>query len=113
MQKRLFYAKIWCVKFYFACIISVRSAPYEKREGSGSGSVPLTNESGTGKPKNMRIPKTDFSLLLNWYRCSSTEGIAAKINYFGRLCDVNATGKAGFHKSADFTILHNFSAGVT
>ncbi len=30
---------------------------YEKREGSvsGSGSIPLTNGSGSGRPKNMRI----------------------------------------------------------
>ncbi len=29
---------------------------YEKREGSGSRSIPLTNGSGSGRPKNMRIP---------------------------------------------------------
>jgi hypothetical protein len=41
---------------------------YEKREGSraGSGSVPLTNGSASGRPKNMRIlrtriPNTDFT----------------------------------------------------
>ncbi len=28
---------------------------YEKKEGSGSGSVPLTNGSGSGRPQNMRI----------------------------------------------------------
>jgi hypothetical protein len=28
---------------------------YEKREGSGAGSVPLTNRSGSGRPINMRI----------------------------------------------------------
>jgi hypothetical protein len=33
------------VKFYFASIISVRLHLYEKREGSGAGSVPLTNGS--------------------------------------------------------------------
>jgi hypothetical protein len=28
---------------------------FEKREGSGFGFVPLTNGSGSGRPKNMRI----------------------------------------------------------
>jgi hypothetical protein len=44
------------LKFYFSIIISVRSL-YEKREGSGSraGYGPLTNGSGSGRPKNMRI----------------------------------------------------------
>jgi hypothetical protein len=28
---------------------------YEKREGSGARSAPLTNGSGSGRPKNMRI----------------------------------------------------------
>jgi hypothetical protein len=28
---------------------------YEKREGFEAGSVPLTNGSGSGRPKNMRI----------------------------------------------------------
>jgi hypothetical protein len=39
---------------YFASIISVRSALYEKREGSGARSKPLTNGSVSGRPKNMR-----------------------------------------------------------
>ena len=33
---------------------------YEKREGSGS--VTLTNGSGTGRPKHTRIPNTDLKL---------------------------------------------------
>ncbi len=38
---------------------------YEKREGSGAGSVPLTNGSGSGRPKNIRIriPNTVFNSL--------------------------------------------------
>jgi hypothetical protein len=43
------------LKFYFLGIISVRSNIYEKREGSGSGSAPLSNGSESGRPKNMRI----------------------------------------------------------
>ncbi len=38
------------LKFYFASISSVRSHLYKKREGSGSGSVPLTKGSGCGSP---------------------------------------------------------------
>jgi hypothetical protein len=38
----------FCVKIYFASSIAVRSTPYEK--GEGSGSVPLTNESGVRSP---------------------------------------------------------------
>jgi hypothetical protein len=38
---------------------------YEKREGSGSGSIPLTNGSGPGSPKNMRfrIPNTGTKII--------------------------------------------------
>jgi hypothetical protein len=45
-----------CVKMLF-CRHFFQSAQhiYEKREGSGVGSAPLTNESGSGRPKNMRI----------------------------------------------------------
>jgi hypothetical protein len=47
------------LKYYFASIISVHLTRYvyEKKEGSGAGpgSVPLTNGSGSGRPKNMRI----------------------------------------------------------
>jgi hypothetical protein len=43
------------LKFYFAGIVSVRSNIHKKRDGSGAGSVPLTNVSKSGRPKNMRI----------------------------------------------------------
>ncbi len=43
------------LKFYFAGIVHSAHHVYEKREGSGSGSVPLTNGSGSGRSKNMRI----------------------------------------------------------
>jgi hypothetical protein len=38
---------------------------FEKREGSGPGSVPLTNRNGSGRPKNMRsrISNTVFLML--------------------------------------------------
>jgi hypothetical protein len=60
------------LKCYFAGIISVHSNIYDKREGSGSisESTPLTNGSGSGRPKNMwilqiqirfRIPNTAYS----------------------------------------------------
>ncbi len=41
------------LKFYFTSIISVCSTPFrDEKEGSGSGSIPLTN--GSGWPKNMK-----------------------------------------------------------
>jgi hypothetical protein len=54
--RNLIFCENFVLKFYFSSIISVRSTPhlYEKTEGSGtgagSGSVPLTNESGSGMP---------------------------------------------------------------
>jgi hypothetical protein len=56
---KLTFAKIFMLKFYFASII------YEKREGSGAGSIPLTYGSGSGRPENMlilriRIPNTAY-----------------------------------------------------
>ncbi len=48
---------------------------YEKREGSGSragsGSVPLTNGSGSGRPKNIqiRIPNTDAHSINDYQIC--------------------------------------------
>jgi len=53
------------LKFNFSSIISVPQHHYEKREGSGAGSgagsTPLTNGSGSGRPKNIRIPNTVWS----------------------------------------------------
>ncbi len=44
------------VNIFFESILLVHSTPlYEKREGSGSGSVPLTNVPGSGRAENMRI----------------------------------------------------------
>jgi hypothetical protein len=52
-SKKIYFLLKFCVKFYFAGIF-FQSAQhiYEKREGSGagSGSAPLTNGSGFGKP---------------------------------------------------------------
>ncbi len=57
--------KKFVLKLYFASLIAVRPLNtliiIIKREGSGAGSwSPLNNESGSGRPKNMRIriPKT-------------------------------------------------------
>ncbi len=46
---------------------------YEKRERSWSGSIPLTNGSATGRPKNMRIlpiriPTQNQTVKLKWTR---------------------------------------------
>ncbi len=46
-QRFNFLLKYFVLKSYFASIISVRSHLYEKREGSGAGSVPLANGSGS------------------------------------------------------------------
>jgi hypothetical protein len=47
---------------------------YEKREGSGAESVPLTNEFGSGRPKNMRIriPNTDRNVILGLLNLSTS-----------------------------------------
>jgi hypothetical protein len=53
MQKLNFWLK-FCVKiFILRSIFQSAQHLYEKREGSGS--IPLTNGSGSGRPKNMRI----------------------------------------------------------
>jgi hypothetical protein len=54
-SKNLIFCKVFVLKFFFASITSDRSTFYEKREGSGSGFIPLTNGSGSLRPKNMRI----------------------------------------------------------
>ncbi len=51
VKKIKFFAKNFVLKFNFAGIISAAQHIYEKRQGSGSGSVPLTNEYGSGRPK--------------------------------------------------------------
>jgi hypothetical protein len=67
------------LKYYFASIIDA------KWEGSGletgSGSKPLTNGSGSGKPKNMRIriPNTDIFLLIAVF---SKNTVTVTIQYF-------------------------------
>jgi hypothetical protein len=43
------------LKFYFASIVSVRSTPFCEKGRIHTGSIPLTNESESGRPKNMRI----------------------------------------------------------
>ncbi len=45
------------LKLYLQAIFQSAQRLYEKRDGSRS--IPLTNESGSGRPKNMRIPNTD------------------------------------------------------
>ncbi len=64
---------------------------YEKREGSGSGSVPLTNRSGSGRPKNMRIlririPNTDFFRPVLTYFCKQTKNDAGRYRMHWFLC---------------------------
>ncbi len=45
---------------------------YEKKEGYGAGSVPLTNGSGSGRPKNMRILRIRIRF---WIRILNTAQI--------------------------------------
>jgi hypothetical protein len=60
------------LKFYFASIISVRSTLLCEKGKIRTGSIPLTNESGFGRHKNMRIriwlririPNTAFRTVL-------------------------------------------------
>ncbi len=53
-------------KFYFTRIISVCSTSLWEKGRSESGSIPLTNGSGSGRPKNIRIriPGTGFYTLI-------------------------------------------------
>ncbi len=48
-----FFAKILCWHFILQALFQSAQHLYEKREGSGSRSIPLTN--GSGRPKNIRI----------------------------------------------------------
>jgi hypothetical protein len=48
------------------------------KKGSGVGTIPLTNGSGSGSPKNMRIPGKNYTLqkktVLEWeWQCTATE----------------------------------------
>jgi hypothetical protein len=58
----------FCVKIFFLqSLFQSTQYPYEKREGAGSRSIPLTNESKSGRPKNVRIlririPNTGFGV---------------------------------------------------
>jgi hypothetical protein len=52
-----FCVKMLICRHYFSPLNTI----YEKKEGSGSGSVPLTNGSGSGRPKNMRILRNRIS----------------------------------------------------
>ncbi len=56
--KILFFAKILYWNFILQPLFRSAQHIYEKREGSGSGSVPLTSGSGSRRPKNIRIPNT-------------------------------------------------------
>ncbi len=52
-----FFVKILCKNLFCQALFQYAQHIYGKREGSGarSGSVPLTNGSGSRRPKNMRI----------------------------------------------------------
>jgi hypothetical protein len=64
-QKILFFSKFLCKNFILQALFQSSQHIYEKREGSGSGSLPMTNGSGSRRSKNMqilriRIPNTAF-----------------------------------------------------
>jgi hypothetical protein len=76
--------KILFCKHYFSPLKHL----YEKRKGFGSGSVPLTNGSRSGRPKNIRIPYTDRNnFFLCQFQCQcpvfggGTPGIKFKCSY--------------------------------
>jgi hypothetical protein len=54
-KKSIFLLKLFCLNVILQALFQSAQHIYEKREGSGSGFVPLTNGSGSGRPKNMRI----------------------------------------------------------
>jgi hypothetical protein len=60
-KKFYFFANIFCLHFILQALFQPAQHLYEKREGSragygaGSGVLPLTNGSRSGRPKSMRI----------------------------------------------------------
>ncbi len=62
--KILFFAKVLCYNFILQALFQSAQHIYEKREGSGSG--PLTNGSGSGRPKNMRGSKQERILWIQF-----------------------------------------------
>ncbi len=53
--KNLIFAKILCYSFIFLALFESAQHLYEKREGSGAGSIPLTNEFGSPARKLFSI----------------------------------------------------------
>jgi hypothetical protein len=85
---KIYFLQKCLLKTYFASIISVRSTPYEKREGSGSGSVPLTNGFGSWRPKNtqiLRIRIANTSPSFPSRRTNIVHGLAKAIEKVERL----------------------------
>ncbi len=60
-----FFAQKLCKNFILKALFQSAQHLYEERERSRSGSIPLTNGSGFGRPKNMqiRISNTRFKYL--------------------------------------------------
>jgi hypothetical protein len=53
----IFLNTFFCLNVILQSLFQFAQHIYEKREGSGAGSATLTNGSGSGRPKNKRIPK--------------------------------------------------------
>jgi hypothetical protein len=60
LQSYTIFAKLLCLNFILQALFKSAQHLYEKKEGSGSGFIPMTNGSGSGRPKNMRILRSWF-----------------------------------------------------